>query len=353
MVYSVGFQPRKKFENYSLESPFIDKCVHPKRSQAVPSFPLPVVTHMFKKFKGAHWRRLIDNSIELLRRTFTREASWALNILPEQIRGVEFRLGSLYVTFHVTHDDDVSQEEMRQRIEEYPFNEMWQLYNQSDSATDDLDALGNVIKGLEEQLTQKDIELESTRKINERHGNELAEEISKLRNSVEAAENREKDLLKELEKAIKHRKTSEAHLTASKEENQRLLDDLENTKNNFAELEGKYKELITAIVQENKKETEARERELKEQITVKSYIIQDLEAKLGHSRGVEVDPHSFLNRNNSDASRRLALRIEEMLLQLRLIEKSKIDVHSELGRISESLRFTEKARFVQSVFYET
>ncbi|CCW60661.1 unnamed protein product [Phytomonas sp. EM1] len=293
---------------------------------------------MFKKFEGAHWKRLLDNSIDLLRQTFTVEASRALGVSPERIRGVEFRLGSLHVTFHVTHDDDLSQEEINQLIENYPFSEMWRLYSQFNGAAVDLDGLSNTIKGLEEQLAQKDLELESTRKMGEQKTCEFTKEIARLRNNLEEVEDRERNLIKELAKEGEDRKTIEAQFAASKEENQKLEDDLKGTKNHFVEIAHRYKESILAILKENKKEREAKERELRDQIEMKSYVIQNLEAKIRHLRGAEVDQHSYLNGNNDGASSRPVPHIKELSLQLRQIERSEMEVRSELGRLSESLK---------------
>ncbi|KAH9577625.1 hypothetical protein LSM04_009584 [Trypanosoma melophagium] len=100
-------------------------------------------------------RCVLINHLDTLRATFIAEAAVACRVTQEDITLCEFRLGSLYVTFHVSHDADVSEAEIQERVELYPFREVMRLYANRDAPADGLDAALKRIAELEDEMKDK------------------------------------------------------------------------------------------------------------------------------------------------------------------------------------------------------
>lgn len=306
-----------------------------------------------KRFEGDDWKHLVERVPELLRRTFIAEACAALDVSEEAISGVELRLGSLYVTFHVTHDEDISEDEMERRIEEYPFHEMWRLYEQREGGADGLDAALQRLKDMEQELKDKDREMDKMRDDNAGQIEDLEQQIADLEDELHVkAAAREKDLLAELAKGQQDRKKAEGQLRGAEEERKKIQENLKREKQRFDKAAQRQNELIAAIIQENKKEKEAKEREFNEQLEVKDYIIENLKSQLRSRTNGDVTANTTIDNDQAEEFSRLMDRMESMASVLEESQQSESEARSDIAKLSEALRASEAEREAENVTYQ-
>ncbi|KPA82326.1 hypothetical protein ABB37_03419 [Leptomonas pyrrhocoris] len=313
-----------------------------------------VTTRLTKKFEGDGWKDLVATVPSLLRQTFVCEASIALDVPQEAISDVQFRLGSLYVTFHVTHDDDISQEEMDRRIEEYPFREMLRLYNQRDGAPDGLDAALQRLKDMEMELSEKERALEKERAAREASAKDLERQLEALKDEVDGPiAQREQELLAQLGKEQAGRKKAESQVKASEEQAKKLMEALKQEKLRAEKQAQRHNDLIAAIIQENKKEKEAKEREYNEQMEVKDYIIENLKSQLRTHTSASASPrNSIIDPDQSGEFSRLMERMEDMAQVLQRTQEKESEARAQVQRLSDALKQSEEARQAESVSYD-
>lgn len=311
-------------------------------------------SRLTKKFDGDGWKDLVASIPSLLHQTFVCEASIALEVPQEAITDVQFRLGSLYVTFHVTHDEDISQEEMAHRIEEYPFREMWRLYNQRDGAPDGLDAALQRLKDVEMELKDKNRELEKERGDKEQKVNELKKQLQALQEELAGpVAEREQSLLQQLGKEQGARKKAETQLRAVDDERKKLLEAVKQEKLRAEKSAQRHNDLIAAIIQENKKEKEAKEREHNEQMEAKDYIIENLKSQLRtRTNGSASLRNSILDVDQTEEFNRLMERMEDMAAVLQRTQESDSQARAQIQRLSDLLKESEEARQAESVSYD-
>ncbi|KAG5468720.1 hypothetical protein CUR178_01555 [Leishmania enriettii] len=329
-------------------------CARAPATVALAPSVAAISSRLTKKFDGDDWKDLVALIPSLLRETFVCEASIALGVRQEAITDVHFRLGSLYVTFHVTHDEDISQEEMDRRIEEYPFREMWRLYNQRDGAPDGLDAALQRLKDLEMKLKEKNRELEKERGDNEQKMNELKMQLQALQNEIAGpVAEREQSLLHELGKEQGSRKKVESQLRAADDEKKKLLEALKQEKLRAEKTAQRHNDLIAAIIQENKKEKEAKEREHNEQMEVKDYIIENLKSQLRtRANGSACPRNSILDVDQSEEFNKLIERMEDMAAVLQRTQESENEARAQIQHLSDLLKRSEEARQAESLSYD-
>ncbi|KPI87089.1 hypothetical protein ABL78_3851 [Leptomonas seymouri] len=313
-----------------------------------------VTTRLTKKFDGDDWKDLIATVPSLLLQTFVCEASIALDVPQEAISDVQFRLGSLYVTFHVTHDDDISQEEMDRRIEEYPFREMWRLYNQRDGAPDGLDAALQRLKNMEMDLAEKERALEKERSAREANARDLERQLQALKDEmVGPIAQREQELLAQLAKEQAGRKKADGQLKTSEEQAKKLLEALKQAKLHTERQAQRHNDLIAAIIHENKKEKEAKEREYKEQMEVKDYVIENLKSQLRTRTADSASPrNSIVDTDQSAEFNRLMERMEDMAQVLQRSQEQESEARAQIQRLSDALKQSEEARLAESASYD-
>ncbi|GET92322.1 hypothetical protein, conserved [Leishmania tarentolae] len=311
-------------------------------------------SRLTKKFDGDGWKDLVASIPSLLYQTFVCEASIALEVPQEAITDVQFRLGSLYVTFHVTHDEDISQEEMDRRIEEYPFREMWRLYNQRDGAPDGLDAALQRLKDVEMELKEKNRELEKERGDKEQKLNELKRQLQALQEELDGpVAEREQSLLQQLGKEQGARKKAEAQLKTADDERKKFLEAIKQEKLRSEKNVQRHNDLIAAIIQENKKEKEAKEREHKEQMEVKDYIIENLKSQLRTRTNGSASPRNCIaDIDHTEEFNRLMERMEDMAEVLQRTQESENQARAEIQRLSDLLKESEASRQAESVSYD-
>lgn len=313
-----------------------------------------VTTRHRKRFDGDDWKCVVENHMERLVRIFVAEAAIACQVDPEDIKDLEFRLGSLYVTFHVAHDANIGEGEIQERVDLYPFREVMRLYAHRDRPADGLDAALRRIRELEEEMKSG---LDRLRE----EGARRAEQLERERRGVEEEltlrlQNREKELNDAIWKA-------QEALRASKAENKRLEDErkatLEAMKRERQRLEKHtihQNELIAAIIQENKKEMEAKEREFEENLLAKDVMIENLRARL-RSKNEPVNGDAYSRAASVDTDRaeefaKLMGRMEEMAILLEKSQESESEARGEMQRLSEALKLSEEARQSDAVIYE-
>ncbi|KAH9577626.1 hypothetical protein LSM04_009584 [Trypanosoma melophagium] len=297
-----------------------------------------VTTRHVKRFDGDDWKCVLINHLDTLRATFIAEAAVACRVTQEDITLCEFRLGSLYVTFHVSHDADVSEAEIQERVELYPFREVMRLYANRDAPADGLDAALKRIAELEDEMKDKLAKLqeENAKKAAElERSKELSDALSSAQEALRASEAENKRLEEEKKKAL------EAIMRERKRIDKHML---------------RQNELIAAIVQENKKEMEAKEREFEECILAKDVIIENLRARLRskseppngdvYSRGGSAEP------DRAEEFAKLMGRMEEMAIVLEKTQEAETGSRGEIQRLSEALRSSEEARQSDAVIYE-
>lgn len=309
-------------------------------------------SRLTKKFDGDDWKLLVELYPKLLRDTFVIEVSTALHVKPSAIAGVELRLGSLYVTFHVTHDEDITQEEIDQRVEEYPFREMWRLYNQRDSPPDGLDAALARLKEMERQLEEKDREYSLSCDMYTQQATCHEREIAEKTAALENAASRERELLESLAKEQQVLKKADAQVRTLEEEKKHLLDVLKKERVRFDKSALHQNELVAAIIQENKKEKEAKEREYKEQHEAKDYIIDSLRGQLRTHHSTDSLAKFSIGRDPSEEFSKLMSRMEELALLVQRSQDSGSQARAENSRLLAALRAANEGREADSVMYE-
>lgn len=338
-------------------------------------------TRVVCKFDGDRWGALLRGLPQLLRQIFVCEVCIALRVLPWQVRIAEMREGSLYVTFHVTHDEDVSAADLEQRIEEYPFREMWRLYNQGeDVPLDGLDAALQRIAALEASLKMAEQEIRHANAEGQSQVREREAQLAALQEKLAAsAASREEELLKELAQAQEELSAAQDEAQRASDQNKKLTDTLKREKTRFDRTLQRQSDLIAAIIQENRKEKEAKEREYKEQLDMKDYTIERLQEQLrvsvedgdmsvatAHTPMPNAGPNTHtlagvapgraaaaaVNNSAWEGMGQMMQRLEEMTSVLQQAQHGESVVRDEVQHLTEALRRSESARQADAVTYE-
>ncbi|KEG06742.1 kinesin-like protein [Trypanosoma grayi] len=324
-------------------------------SSSMSSTSIAVVTsqHM-KRFDGDDWKWVLENRLATLRAVFVAEAAVACRVAPEDIEGLQFRLGSLYVTFHVSHDADVGEDEIQERVDLYPFREMMRLYADRDGPATGLDAALKRIAELEAEMKNKMAELQedNAKRLEdvERAKEQLEQELRQL------LEERERELGEALGKAQEALRVSEAEKKRLDEDRRKALEATKRERNRLDKLALRQNELIAAIIQENKKEMEAKEREFEENLLAKDVIIENLRARL-RSKSEPANNDAYSRAASADTDRaeefaKLMGRMEEMAIVLEKTQEADTEARGEIQRLSEALKLSEEARQSDAVIYE-
>ncbi|KAH8620900.1 hypothetical protein ERJ75_000015200 [Trypanosoma vivax] len=119
-------------------------------------------------------------------------------------------------------------------------------------------------------------------------------------------------------------------------------------------------ELIAAIVQENKKEMEAKEREFEEQVLEKDVVIENLRMRLrckaengsGDGASGSPSPAVIADQDRVQEFAKLMGRMEEMALLLEKTQESETEARGEIRKLAEALKLSEEARQSDAVIYE-
>ncbi|EPY33397.1 hypothetical protein STCU_02239, partial [Strigomonas culicis] len=242
---------------------------------------------------------------------------------------------------------------MEQRIEEYPFREMWRLYEQRGAPPDGLDAALAQVKELEAALELRTRDMERLRGTTAQRISELEQQLEETRVDLEErAADRERELLMELSREQTTRRQSDGRVKDYDEQVRRLTENLKKEKMRFEKTAQRQNELIAAIMQENKKEKEAKEREYNEALDVKDYIIESLKEQLRSLAENGALPGSSVTQDQSEEFGKLMGRMEEIALVLQRTQESDAEARMEITRLNDLLRQSEDARHAESITYE-
>ncbi|RNE98861.1 kinesin-like protein [Trypanosoma conorhini] len=324
-------------------------------SSSVSSVPCAfVTTRHTKRFEGDDWKRVLENHVEALCSAFVTEAAIACHVELEDISDLEFRLGSLYVTFHVSHDADVGESEVQERVELYPFREVMRLYANRDAPPGGLDAALRRISELEKEMKQK------LEKLQEENASKVAE-LEAARRQIEGElmrqlHEKERELGDALSKAQEALQTSEAENKRLEEEMKKSLETIKRERKRLEKHAMHQNELIAAIIQGNKKEMEAKEREFEENLLEKDVIIENLRTRLRSKseppNGESVSRAASVDTDRAEEFAKLMGRMEEMAIVLEKTQESESEARGEVQRLSEALKLSEEARQSDAVIYE-
>ncbi|KAH9597602.1 hypothetical protein LSM04_004646 [Trypanosoma melophagium] len=199
-----------------------------------------VTTQHVKVFDGDEWDVVVKEKPEALRQAFVTDAAAACHVDAEAIGQPTFALGSLHVDFAVTHDADITKEEIDRRLAEFPFRNVMALYGKRHREKDGLDkaleelqqlrdaaeAMSSANENLARDLAQKEAENEK-----------LAEDLAAMEQSNNAAMDRLNDLearlaaaeaevQKEHDRGERIRTTTRDMMDAMKEEYAKDMDDV-------------------------------------------------------------------------------------------------------------------------------
>ncbi|KAL7702426.1 hypothetical protein NQL31_007595 [Lotmaria passim] len=122
------------------------------------------VTRHHREFGGDEWGAVAAERPEALKDAFCCDAANACHVSRSEIIAVSFRVGSLHVDFSVRHNQDVSEEEIDKRIEEYDFPLVMALYADRHGPKNGMDA---VLAALESEKTQVQALLEQLAAVEE------------------------------------------------------------------------------------------------------------------------------------------------------------------------------------------
>ncbi|EAN94543.1 hypothetical protein, conserved [Trypanosoma cruzi] len=324
-------------------------------SSSVSSFSCAVITTRHtKRFEGDNWKCVLENHMEALRSTFVLEAAIACHREPEDITDLEFRLGSLYVTFHVSHDADVGESEIQERVDLYPFREVLRLYANRDAPPNGLDAALKRISELEEEMKEKleKLQDENLKKLAELEEAKRAMEETLMRQ----LHDREREFCEALGKSQEELRASEAENKRLEEEWKRALEAMKRERRRLDKHAMRQNELIAAIIQGNKKEMEAKEREFEENLLEKDVIIENLRVRLRSksepANGEMVSRAASVDADRAEEFAKLMGRMEEMAILLEKTQESESEARGEIQRLSEALKLSEEARQSDAVIYE-
>nr|CCC90093.1 conserved hypothetical protein [Trypanosoma congolense IL3000] len=313
-----------------------------------------VTTRHTKRFDGDCWGRVLQYHTVALCGAFSKEAAAACKIPQENITILELRLGSLYVTFHVTHDADVSEEEIQQRVDIYPFREVLRLYANRNAPPDGVDAL---LKRNAELEAEMKAALAKLKGENDERMDELMKEHEKtlreLRQQLEDKERELNETISQLQDAAERRRVLE-------EEKNKAIEAIRRERARNEKIAHRNSELVAAIIQENKKEMEAKEREFEEQLLEKDVVIENLRTRLrtkndlsnGEAAHPGTSPLHAVDTDRGEEFAKLMGRMEEMAIVLEKTQESETEARGEIQKLSEALRLSEEARQSDAVIYE-
>jgi chromosome segregation ATPase len=125
---------------------------HDERRRNYDSTKPATVTRHHREFEGDEWGRLVAERSEALKDAFCCDAGHACHVSRDEIIAVSFRVGSLHVDFSVRHNEDVSSDELDERIEAYDFPLVKALYADREGPKTGLDAALEEIEALRREL---------------------------------------------------------------------------------------------------------------------------------------------------------------------------------------------------------
>ncbi|KAG8340661.1 hypothetical protein TRVL_08511 [Trypanosoma vivax] len=317
-----------------------------------------VTTQLTKRFDGDDWGCVLKRHFIALCTAFVKDVACACQVAQGDVTLLDLRLGSLYVTFHVAHDADVSEEEIRERVALYPFREVMRLYQNRNAPPDGLDEALRRNAALQEEMKNALDRLreESAKQLADAK-REYEEQLLKAHRELESREHELNEVINQLQAMLNESQEKNKLL-----EQQRLkaVEGVKRERERSEKLIQRNSELIAAIVQENKKEMEAKEREFEEQVLEKDVVIENLRMRLrckaengsGDGASGSPSPAVIADQDRVQEFAKLMGRMEEMALLLEKTQESETEARGEIRKLAEALKLSEEARQSDAVIYE-
>ncbi|TPP46858.1 hypothetical protein CGC20_21290 [Leishmania donovani] len=125
-----------------------------------------------KVFEGEEWGAVVETKPHALHDAFVTDVCAACRVCRDDLSEIAFALGSLQASVSVTHNSDISCDDIAKLVEEYHYPNVWALYAKRLAPKDGLDEAKDAISDLQLALVAKE---EDAARIAEKLHEERAE----------------------------------------------------------------------------------------------------------------------------------------------------------------------------------
>ncbi|KAG5491678.1 hypothetical protein JIQ42_01584 [Leishmania sp. Namibia] len=105
-----------------------------------------------KVFEGDEWDTVVETRPHALHDAFVMDVCTACRVGREDLSDIRFALGSLQASVTVTHNSEISCDDIAKLVEEYHYPNVWSLYARRSAPKDGLDEARDTISMLESAL---------------------------------------------------------------------------------------------------------------------------------------------------------------------------------------------------------
>ncbi|KAG5493231.1 hypothetical protein GH5_01971 [Leishmania sp. Ghana 2012 LV757] len=129
-----------------------------------------------KVFEGDEWDTVVETRPHALHDAFVMDVCTACRVGREDLSDIRFALGSLQASVTVTHNSEISCDDIAKLVEEYHYPNVWSLYARRSAPKDGLDEARDTISMLESALAAQRADAQR-----------LADEVAAFRTNRNAA----------------------------------------------------------------------------------------------------------------------------------------------------------------------
>ncbi|KAG5468710.1 hypothetical protein CUR178_01545 [Leishmania enriettii] len=129
-----------------------------------------------KVFEGDEWDTVVETRPHALHDAFVMDVCTACRVCREDLSDIRFALGSLQASVTVTHNSEISCDDIAKLVEEYHYPNVWSLYGRRSAPKDGLDEARDTISMLEGALAAQRADAQR-----------LADEVAAFRTNRNAA----------------------------------------------------------------------------------------------------------------------------------------------------------------------
>ncbi|CAC9539305.1 flagellar_attachment_zone_protein_-_putative [Leishmania infantum] len=109
-----------------------------------------------KVFEGEEWGAVVETKPHALHDAFVTDVCAACRVCRDDLSEIAFALGSLQASVSVTHNSDISCDDIAKLVEEYHYPNVWALYAKRLAPKDGLDEAKDAISDLQLALATKE-----------------------------------------------------------------------------------------------------------------------------------------------------------------------------------------------------
>ncbi|CAM71685.2 hypothetical protein, unknown function, partial [Leishmania infantum JPCM5] len=109
-----------------------------------------------KVFEGEEWGAVVETKPHALHDAFVTDVCAACRVCRDDLSEIAFALGSLQASVSVTHNSDISCDDIAKLVEEYHYPNVWALYAKRLAPKDGLDEAKDAISDLQLALAAKE-----------------------------------------------------------------------------------------------------------------------------------------------------------------------------------------------------